>query len=168
MALRTFLKALFSSALILTIGAQSMADTGNDGGKNAVRWITIIGIIQAGNTVAGIPGGGQPWSTVGGQAYVNLSTGLIAFNVKGLVLAGGNTIGTPDSITEVKGTLVCSPTSTPAVIDTPLVPLDAQGNASFYGRIADVAAAGCSPTDVDFLIRISAGRWIANGAVRVP
>jgi hypothetical protein len=116
-----------------------------------------------------IPGGGQPWSTLGGQAYINLSTGLLAFDVKGLVLAGGNTIGTPGSITEVKGTLVCSPTSNnPEVIDTPLVPLDAQGNASFYGRIADVAAAGCSPTDVDFLIRISAGRWIANGAVRVP
>ncbi|HET7826206.1 MAG TPA: hypothetical protein VFK90_12800, partial [Anaeromyxobacter sp.] len=60
-----------------------------------VKWQTIIGIMQAGNVVAGIPGGGQPWSTLGGNATVNLSNGRVNFRVDGLVLAGGNTIGTP-------------------------------------------------------------------------
>ena len=32
----------------------------------------------------------------------------IEFNVRGLVLAGGAFIGTPDTITAVKGTLVCN------------------------------------------------------------
>jgi hypothetical protein len=169
--MKTLLKTILTGALLLTVLASpSWADGGNDGGrKNIVRWATIVGIIQAENRVAGIIGGGQPWSTLGGSAYVNLLNGLVAFNVKGLVLAGGNSIGTPGTINQVQGALVCSPGSNPVVINTRSVPLDAQGNASFYGAVAGVAAASCSPTDVAFLITVPAnGHWIANGAVRVP
>ena len=86
----------------------------------------------------------------------------------GLVLAGGNTIGTPGAVNQVKGTLVCGPGSaSPIVIDTPLVPLDAQGNAEFSGSFSS-STAGCSPMDAAFLIRTAGGAWIGNGSVRLP
>ncbi len=85
-----------------------------DGGGNSVRWRTIIGIIQAGNVVGGIGGGMEPWSTLGGHAYVDLADGAVDFEVRGLVLAGGDSIGTPATVTQVKGTLVCAPESASA------------------------------------------------------
>jgi hypothetical protein len=151
--------------LSLTMTAALLAVIGSPAAAQNVKWRTVIGIIQAGNVVAGIPGGGQPWSTLGGQASVNLSTGRIEFEVRGLVLAGGNTIGTPDAITQVKGTLVCVTGATPTAIDTPLVPLSDRGDAEFEGVIGPVPTT-CNPTNVLFLVRIAADRWIANGAVR--
>ena len=131
---------------------------------DVVRWKTIIGIIQAGNVVGNIPGGGQPWSTTGGEAKVNLRNGHIEFNVRGLVLAGGNSVGTPDGITQVKGTVICNAGTTNSTADTPLVDLSATGDAQFSGDI--VIPPDCTPTNIDFLVRIAANRWIANGAVR--
>ena len=131
---------------------------------DVVRWKTVIGIIQAGNVVGNITGGGQPWSTTGGEARVNLRDGRIEFNVRGLVLAGGNSIGTPDAITQVKGTLICNAGTTNSTADTPLVDLSATGDASFSGAV--VIPADCTPTNIAFLVRIAANRWIANGSVR--
>ena len=87
------------------------------------------------------------------------------FDVQGLVLAGGNTIGTPDAITQVMGTLVCGAGTLNIAIDTPLVPLSPQGDADFSGPIGPIPTT-CNETNVVFLIRIAAGRWIANGAVK--
>jgi hypothetical protein len=65
--------------------------------------------------------------------------------------------------------LVCNPAAAlPTIIDTASVPLDAQGNASFYGSVSPMTAS-CSASAVAFLIRVTAnGHWIANGAVQVP
>jgi hypothetical protein len=107
-----------------------------------VVWRTIIGIEQAGNVVGGITGGGQPWSAREGEALVELTSGFVVFEVRGLVLAGGNTIGTPGAVNQVKGTLVCGPSSgISTVIDTALVPLNAQGNATFDGSFSSSTAA---------------------------
>jgi len=133
---------------------------------DSVRWKTIVGIIQAGNLVGNIAGGGQPWTTLDGRASVDLSSSRVEFEVRGLVLAGGNTIGTPGAINQVKGTLVCDAgLATQVVIDTVLVPLDARGDAEFSGRVVPIPTT-CTPTNVAFLVRIAADRWIANGAVR--
>jgi hypothetical protein len=71
----------------------------------------IIGMEQAGNVLGNplntVTGGGQPWSTLDGEVVVNLSEGSVDFEVRGLVLAGGNAIGTPDRVTNVVGTLLC-------------------------------------------------------------
>lgn len=142
--------------------------------SSSVRWKTIVGIVDAGgnlnNAVGGIAGGGQAWTTLGGNARVDLASGNVDFEVRGLVLAGGNSVGTPDAITQVRGTVVCiSGTATQPVVntaDTPPVPLSAQGDAEFDGNVGPLPAA-CAPTNVAFLVRIvPAGRWIANGAVR--
>jgi hypothetical protein len=147
--------------LTLSIASPAKADT--------VRWRTIVGIIQAGNPVGNITGGGQPWTTLGGRARVDLTTGQLDFDVQGLVLAGGATIGNPGAINQVKGTLVCgaSATSTPppVILDTPLVTLSPQGDADFSGPIGLIPTT-CNATNVIFLVRINGDRWIANGAVR--
>ena len=158
---------LLVSALALTTGsALLISAAATPAAAESVKWRTVIGIIQANNVVAGIGGGGQPWSTLGGEASVNLSTGRVDFEVRGLVLAGGDTIGTPGAINQVKGTLVCVNGATPVVIDTPLVTLNARGDAEFAGSVGPIPST-CTATNVAFLVRIGAGRWIANGAVRI-
>jgi hypothetical protein len=144
--------------LTWSIASPAKADT--------VRWRTIVGIIQAGNPVGNITGGGQPWTTLGGRARVDMAKGQLDFDVQGLVLAGGAAIGTPDAINQVKGTLVCGAgTPTQVILDTPLVTLSPQGDADFSGPIGLIPTT-CNATNVVFLVRISADRWIANGAVR--
>lgn len=162
---------LFVTPLLL--GSLAAAQD-EDSGK--VKWKEVIGIIQAGNVVGSgtgkVAGGGQPWSTTEGKAHVNLTSGKIEFEVHGLVLAGGNSIGTRDAINQVKGTLVCDTDGSAGggnsvVVDTELVPLSAQGDAHFSGDIGTLPGA-CFEPDIAFLIRIAAGRWIANGSVRTP
>jgi hypothetical protein len=155
--------------LLVAFASPSQADD-----SGFVRWKKIIGVAQANNVVGNtntITGGGQPWSTLDGDAVVNLNEGTVYFEVRGLVLAGGNSIGTPDKVTNVIGTLLCGLMAgeTTSVISTPLVPLSAQGNAEFFGSFSSSTTA-CSATDVAFLLVANAttGPWIGNGAVRVP
>ena len=86
--------------------------------------------------------------------------------MEGLVLAGGNAIGTPGPVTSVVGTLVCNAGSTSGpgeqVLDTPAVTLSPEGNAQFSGVFPSIPT--CSKPL--FLIRAGA-RWIAAGAVPV-
>jgi hypothetical protein len=151
-------------ALMLSQGA--MAQTHH--------WQNIAGIVQAGNVVGtgdgAIIGGPTPWSTLSGQAVVVLERGDIGFEVRGLVLAGGNGIGTRGAIAQVKGTLVCDTNASASggssvVVDTPLVDLDEEGNARFSGNVGALPAVCFTEPDVAFLIRVGSGRWIANGAV---
>ncbi len=51
----------------------------------------------------------------------------VEFEVRGLVLAGGNTIGTPGAINQVKGTVLCDAGGANLTIDTVLVPLSPTG-----------------------------------------
>jgi hypothetical protein len=141
-----------------------------------VKWEEVIGVIQARNLVGSgtgqVTGGGQPWSTTGGKARVNLTSGKIEFEVRGLVLAGGNNIGTRGANNQVKGTLVCDTDGSAGggnsvVVDTELVPLSTQGDAHFSGDIGALPGA-CFEPDIAFLIQSVAGAWIANGAVRTP
>jgi hypothetical protein len=166
-------RVLFVLALTLITGLAPLAALADNPN---VRWADIIGIVQAGNVVGSgtgqVAGGLQPWSTSRGSAAVNLQTGDVHFRVEGLVLAGGNSIGTPDGITQVKGTLVCDTDGSAGggnstLVDTPLVTLSAQGDAEFNGSVGSLPAA-CLEPDIAFLVRIAAGRWIAAGVVRTP
>jgi len=131
--------------------------------RDTTEWKTIIGIKQAGNVVDGISGGGQPWSTLGGEASVDLRRGEIEFEVRGLVLAGGNSIGTPGAVVSVAATVVCG---VGVSVATPQVPLSAQGDAQFEGLVA--LPPGCNGTNIGFLLTAPNGQWIANGSVRRP
>ena len=92
-----------------TAGGLLMSIIASAAAADTVRWQNIIGIQQAGNLVGNITGGGQPWTTTNGRAKVDLSRSRVDFEVEGLVLAGGNTIGTPGTINQVMGTLLCDP-----------------------------------------------------------
>jgi len=154
--------------LCLLLGASVSFAQGN---LNLVRWQNIVGNITVSNNdaVAGINPGTTPWSTTGGRARVNLSTGQVSFDVDGLVLNGGNATGTPGGVDQVEGSLICDAGQKDQTIFTTLpVPLDARGNAEFSGTF-DVDATCKNPL---FLIRIGPDlpganqRWIATGAVR--
>jgi hypothetical protein len=109
----------------------------------------------------------MPWTTLGGRARVDLAKGQLDFDVQGLVLAGGNAIGTPGTVNQVKGTLVCGAgTAAQVILDTTPVSLSPQGDADFSGPIGPIPST-CNSSNVAFLVRIAAsGAWIANGAVR--
>lgn len=168
--MKTLLRGVWIAACLAVVASPALA------ADTKVRWKDVIGILQANNPVGAgtgqILGGTQPWSTSRGSAEVNLTTGDVRFRVSGLVFAGGNFLGTPGTITEVKGTLVCDTDGSAGggnstLVDTPLVPLGAQGDAQFSGNVGALPAA-CLEPDLAFVIRVGAGRWIANGAVREP
>jgi hypothetical protein len=84
------------------------------------------------------------------------------------VLAGGNSIGTPGAVAQVKGTLLCDTDGSAGdtfFVDTPLVDLSEQGEAQFTGRVSALPAVCSTEPDVAFLIRVGAGKWIANATV---
>ena len=141
----------------------------------AVQWNQLVGVITApgiNNPVGGINAGAGPWSVHEGHAHVNLTTGQASFEVRGLVLNGSNSSGTPGPVGTVAGTLVCNAGTPDQVIrDTAEVRLTQQGDAHFRGEIAGIPALCANPL---FLVRIgpsfpvagAVGRWLATGAVR--
>ena len=158
-----------------------------------VIWERIVGIVQTedvvglGPTQAGSGSGSAlgaiPWTTTAGNARVKLLAGEVRFDVEGLVLAVGSAptlgitglpIGTTGGVPSVKGTLVCNVTGpgTSTLVDTPAVPLSAQGDASFNGNVGIPPACVNEPGDTAFLIRNASGpfvgRYFAFGAVRIP
>ena len=137
--------------------------------STVLHWQQIVGNITApgvDSPVAGISTGGAPWTTIGGTATVNLSTGAAAFQVQGLVLNGTNASGTPGPVQSVTGALVCNVgTSGQATFFTSAAPLSATGDAQFSGSVGSVPATCATPL---FLILSGSGataRWIATGAV---
>ena len=92
MRLKTFLPLalLLTPAIVL---AQESSDS-------VVQWNHIVGVITApgvNNVVAGISSGAGPWSVQKGHARVDLASGQVSFEVRGLVLNGSNSSGTPSS-----------------------------------------------------------------------
>lgn len=171
------MQASFRKSLIvagLALGAAVVGGNASAGEGDNLSWQSVVGIVQANNIVGtgtgAVTGAPGPWSALGGHVNVNLGKGLIDFNVDGLVLAGGNAIGTPGTILTVKGTLVCDTDGSASggnsvLVDTPPVVLGEQGDAEFHHLVGSLPPVCTSEPDVAFLIRTGGGRWIANGAV---
>jgi hypothetical protein len=142
--------------------------------SNIARWQSVIGIAQGGNVVGSgtgaVTGAPGPWSARSGFVAVDFTRGRMQFDVRGLVFAAGNSIGNTGTVAQVKGTLVCDTDGSASagknsiLVDTPLVDLDADGDAHFSGDIAIPVACATEP-DMAFLIRTAGGRWIGNGTV---
>jgi hypothetical protein len=165
--MKKLLLAAMAAAILPALSGPSYAN-------NVVKWRTIVGQEDASavkngavanNAVFGIGSGGQAWTTLGGQARINLDSGALEFEVSGLVLNGGNAIGTPDGITQVAGRIACGPNAADQV-QTDSVPLSPQGDASFEGTI--IVPTTCTKSNIVFLVVIprTPPVWIANGAVR--
>ena len=112
-------KLLIGSGVALcaaVVGQNAVAGFGDD-----LHWQSVIGIAQPNNVVGSgtgaVTGGGAPWSAFDGHVNVDLERGDVNFDVHGLVLAAGNSIGTRGTIAAVKGTSFATPTAArPAAI----------------------------------------------------
>lgn len=169
--------AVSTAVIMLTAVSMSWADSGS-----TVRWQKIIGKnLTPGTVVGGVQPVGFPWTTLDGEASVQLATGRIRFSVRGLVLSSSTNlavVGTIGVRRKVKGTLVCNGESdeVSALVDTPAVPLDPQGNASFAGEVAIPNDCLVTPDKLAFLIRVAeapgnpslVNLWNAAGVVRTP
>ena len=177
-------KGLNVTAAILLISPGLIALNAGVAKAQVVEWQRVVGIQVTGDLVGSGTGqvtGGAPWITTSGSAELDLTTGKARFQVAGLVLAVGSSgaltglpIGTPAGVSEVKGTLVCdvngSAGGNSVLVDTPAVPLNAQGDAWFAGDIGPLPSACDTVANDAFLIRIVepvafANVWIAFGAV---
>jgi hypothetical protein len=173
---RKLMQTLLRKSLIvsgLALGAAVIGQNATAGQDDILRWQSVIGIAQLNNVVGSgtgaVTGGGIPWSALDGQVSVDLERGRINFSVHGLVLAAGNSIGTPGTTVQVKGSLVCDTDGSASggnsvFVDTPLVSLGDQGDAYFTGNVTLPPVCTSEP-DVAFLIRLVSGKWIANGTV---
>jgi hypothetical protein len=169
-------KSLLVAGLALgaaVIGQNASGQNNGASSDDALHWQSVIGIVQANNVVGSgtgaVTGAPGPWSALGGHVKVDLDKGKIDFDVNGLVLAGGNAIGTPGAVVQVKGTLVCDTNGSASggnsiVVDTPLVDLSGEGDAQFHGSVGALPSVCASESDVAFLIR-AGSKWIANGTV---
>jgi hypothetical protein len=113
------------------------------------------------NTVRSVAPGGLPW--VIRQLSADWSqNGHIHVAGRGLLLAGGNSIGTPGALTSVVAAFFCGPGSTTPAETTPAIPLNAAGNFTFNGTGFSAPPSPCvAPV---LLIRASAsGPWLAAG-----
>jgi len=169
------MKKITSRAILGAILAPIFSSTVIAIPAREVRWDALVGVIQTGNVVGSgtgaVTGAGQPWVVTGGRAEVDLSNGDLSFDVEGLVLAGGNSIGTRGTNAQVRGTLVCDTNGSAGggnsvLVNTPVVALSAQGEADFSGNVGPLPAVCATEPDIAFLIRSTGGNWFAAGIVR--
>jgi hypothetical protein len=112
------------------------------------------------NTVLGVPPGGRPWVIRKLKASVS-TQGTLSVRGAGLLLAGGDGIGTRATITQVVATLFCGGVPfTSAAGD-----LDTAGNFSIRSALSAMPPNPCSAPVL--LIRNAAGNnaWFAAGIV---
>src|SRR5215216_4852792 len=125
-----------------------------------VRFDGGIGVIPvragpAANTVRGVNPGGQPWVIRSLTADVN-SDGRILVDGRGLLLAGGDNIGTNGG-QSVRARLFCGLVAH----DSPLVPLQANGDFRIDGAVAPTPPFPCN--NPVLLIVSGGGAWFAAG-----
>jgi len=166
-------------AIAAAIAISLAATAAHADDDDIIRWKNIVGVItekNVSNMVANIDSGTFAWSVRSGHARVDLMTGHAAFEVEGLSINGAQFSGTPGPITDVMGTLVCNAMDatqntpgTSMTANTVSVPLNAQGDAEFFGQISNIPHPCNNPL---FLVRIATqatgavGRWIATGTER--
>jgi hypothetical protein len=120
------------------------------------------------NLVRGVQPPGQLWVIEDLKADIDLDSGRVRVDGRGLLLAGGNTIGT-NAGQSVRATLICDvaiPTgaTTPPLFDSGLVPLEADGDFRIDDTLSPQPPAVCaSPV---LLIRNPAGAWFAAGILK--
>ena len=152
---KTLSACLLSLATATSLGASAA--------EPLVRFEDGIGVqpLRAGglpNTVQGVPPAGLPW--VISRLSADVSTdGRIKVDGRGLLLAGGNGIGTPAG-QSVFARLICAGVSH----DSELVPLDARGDFRIEGFVNPFPPTPCA--NPVLLIINANGAWFAAGIPR--
>jgi len=104
--------------------------------------LTLAGISFRGatvNTVRGIAPGGVPWTIRNLKATVEAG-GELDLKGRGLVLAGGNSIGTSDGVTVVRAMLFCGGTT---AFTSPNATLDPDGDFEIDGFLSPTPPNPC-------------------------
>ena len=150
---------LFSTALLFPFAASAQAPL--------VRFDSGIGVIPvsagpAANVVRGVNPGGQPW--VISRLTADIKTdGRISVDGRGLLLAGGNNIGT-NANQSVRARLFCGPVASAVMFDSVLVPLEPNGDFTIDGSLAPVPPNPC--TSPVLLIVSANNAWFAAGILK--
>ncbi len=126
----------------------------------------LVGGVLVVNTTRGVSPGGRPWVIERLRATVTVD-GRISVEGRGLLLAGGDAIGT-NGAQSVRARLFCGPAATATVHQTSLVPLEANGDFSIDDILVPVAptvvATPPSPCTTPVLLIVNAGgAWFAAG-----
>lgn len=86
------------------------------------------------NIVRGVPPGGRAWVIKSLEARITRS-GNISVEGEGLLLAGGDGIGTIGAVTRVVATLFCGEPATATASNSPPARLKANGDFEIYGKL---------------------------------
>jgi len=114
------------------------------------------------NLVRGVQPPGQIWVISSLKADVR-TDGSIRVDGRGLLLGGGNGIGT-NAGQSVRATLICDNVAAPTLFDSQLVPLEPNGDFRIDDVLTPAPPAVCaSPV---LLIRNPGGAWFAAGIVK--
>jgi hypothetical protein len=113
------------------------------------------------NIVRGVQPPGQIWVIANLKADVK-TDGRIKVRGKGLLLGGGNGIGT-NAGQSVRATLICEAAAPFTPRDTGLVPLEANGDFRIDDALSPAPPAECAGPVL--LIRNAGGAWFAAGIV---
>lgn len=103
--------------------------------------------------------GGQPWVIARLEARIQ-TDGSIRVNGRGLLLAGGDGIGTTGN-QSVRAVLFCGPAATASEHASELVPLEPDGDFKISGEVSPAPPATC---DTPVLLIVNGGGvWFAAG-----
>jgi hypothetical protein len=112
------------------------------------------------NVVRGVNPAGQIWVIAKFNATVS-ADGHIQADGRGLLLAGGNSVGTRATVTTVKATLICETVAPFTLRDSGLVALEVDGDFRVDDQLSPWPPDDCSSPVL--LIRAAAGQWFAAG-----
>jgi hypothetical protein len=159
--------SIMAGALALAFSAAAIAD------DRVVRFDGGIGVIPVNstgaNTVRGITPGGQPWVISRLTADVR-SDGSISVDGRGLLLAGGNGIGTNGGLS-VRALLFCGPGST-TPIASQVVPLEPNGDFRIDGALSATPPDPCVSPVLLIAGQVTVAgtvvdRWFAAGIPKI-
>ncbi len=159
--MKTWTLGLFLAALVVSPGKADDSLLSFDGGIGVDPVSGIAAGAPALNVVRGVQPGGAPWRIARLTASIDVS-GHITVRGRGLLLAGGNGIGT-NGAQSVHAILFCGPAATATAHATPAAGVALAANGDF--RIDDML----SPTPPNpcgtpvLLIANPAPRWFAAG-----
>jgi hypothetical protein len=159
--MKTWTLGLFLAALVVSPGKADDSLLSFDGGIGVDPVSGIAAGAPALNVVRGVQPGGAPWRIARLTASIDVS-GHITVRGRGLLLAGGNGIGT-NGAQSVHAILFCGPAATATAHATPAAGVALAANGDF--RIDDML----SPPPPNpcgtpvLLIANPAPRWFAAG-----
>jgi hypothetical protein len=159
--MKTWTLGLFLAALVVSPGKADDSLLSFDGGIAVDPVSGVAAGAPALNVVRGVQPGGAPWRIARLTASIDVS-GHITVRGRGLLLAGGNGIGT-NGAQSVHAILFCGPAATATAHATPAAGVALAANGDF--RIDDML----SPTPPNpcgtpvLLIANPAPRWFAAG-----